>query len=113
MPLSDKNSDKIDTETDSVQSWEWQDASKEAEELGPAGVEASKTWTTLQDTRESGMPAATDAAAAAAAPGLECQHVCACLRNRCIVRLQAALGAARCSHVKRPWGTLERGWCKT
>ena len=50
VPLSDKNSDKIEMETDSVQSWDSQDASDEAEELGPVAVEASKTWTTLEDT---------------------------------------------------------------
>ena len=50
VPLSDKNFDKIEMETDSVQSWDSQDASDEAEELGPVAVEASKTWTTLEDT---------------------------------------------------------------
>ena len=33
-----------------MQSWDSQDASDEAEELGPVAVEASKTWTTLEDT---------------------------------------------------------------
>ena len=50
VPLSDKNFDKIEMETDSVQSWDSQDARDEAEELGPVAVEASKTWTTLEDT---------------------------------------------------------------
>ena len=38
------------TKADSVQSWESQDASEEAEELGPAGVEASKTCAALKVT---------------------------------------------------------------